>query len=333
MKTFFDRVFGFSEEGGFDATREVLLTKLRTEEKDDITGTGAIVFFDNIQAGRFETPTLAQLRLPPLVKGSSSIGAQVCFKNIVGVAAALHIDPINDGAVFQAASGLNCLEFANPYGKPEDGIGCYMSDHTQGPACAIACAGGTAFRNYCTGQTRHSQLNMMSTMEQLLTQPPWFVTNGYVEAVSEEAMKAFAPTEALRDAFMVGVQYHCQCTSSPEKRIVTQVYASSCAVGYSRKANPSSWQSLACLVLEAAYEATMWVAVSENLRRERFGLPPLPVFLTKVGGGVFRNDDAWIIAAMKRAANAIAQRGYSLECHVVHYKRLDDKYDELVPVG
>ena len=40
------------------------------------------------------------------------------------------------------------LEFANPRAVPELGIEAYESDYTQGPACALACAAGTLYRNY-----------------------------------------------------------------------------------------------------------------------------------------------------------------------------------------
>jgi hypothetical protein len=50
--------------------------------------------------------------------------------------------------VVQAASQFNFLEFPSPGCLPEEGISNYANDHTQGPACAVACAAGTAYRNY-----------------------------------------------------------------------------------------------------------------------------------------------------------------------------------------
>ena len=52
------------------------------------------------------------------------------------------------GALFQAASQFNCLEFASPHAVPEQGVTIYEDDGTQGPACALACAAGTVYRNY-----------------------------------------------------------------------------------------------------------------------------------------------------------------------------------------
>jgi hypothetical protein len=50
------------------------------------------------------------------------------------------------------------------------------------------------------------------------------------------------------------------------------------------------------LVLEGAYEATMWAAVLNAQR----GVSNV-VLLTSVGGGAFGNDKSWIHAAMRRA--------------------------------
>ncbi len=50
--------------------------------------------------------------------------------------------------MFQVASQFNLLEMISPNVTPDDGIGIYENDPTQGPACAIACGAGTIYRNY-----------------------------------------------------------------------------------------------------------------------------------------------------------------------------------------
>ncbi|MCK5683507.1 hypothetical protein KAJ27_05280 [bacterium] len=50
--------------------------------------------------------------------------------------------------MFQVASQFNLLEMVSPGVTPEEGVGRYEHDHTQGPACAIACGVGTIYRNY-----------------------------------------------------------------------------------------------------------------------------------------------------------------------------------------
>lgn len=118
-------------------------------------------------------------------------------------------------ATFQAASQFNCLEFPNPRAFPELGITFYCTDHTQGPACALACAAGTMYRNYFTpvpipdsaindlpssikrsistegtirGQSKQFQLNTLDLLEGSLDNAQneyWFIENGYTFSKSE----------------------------------------------------------------------------------------------------------------------------------------------------
>ena len=64
---------------------------------------------------------------------------------------------------------------------------------------------------------------------------------------------------------------------------------------------PASWRPLACLVLEAAYEATLHAAAlsAAQGRSNR-------VLLTRLGGGAFGNAAPWIDAAIGRAIRLFA---------------------------
>ena len=75
------------------------------------------------------------------------------ISEVVGDVRALHLDPQNGGALFQAASQFNLLEMTGPSLTPEQGVGIYENDQTQDPACAIACGGGAIFRNYFAPST------------------------------------------------------------------------------------------------------------------------------------------------------------------------------------
>ena len=59
---------------------------------------------------------------------------------------------------------------------------------------------------------------------------------------------------------------------------------------------PSTWEPIARLVLEAAYEATLLAGIL-NARRGMSNR----VLLTRLGGGAFGNDPIWIDAAIERA--------------------------------
>jgi hypothetical protein len=141
----------------------------------------------------------------------------------------------NLGATFQAASQFNCLEFASPDCTPENGVTSYMHDRTQGPACALACAAGTVYRNYFVpttsptgqteiGQTQRNQLNNLHRLECLLDndqQHYWTVRNGYVFSdissltrLNEELATLFASggRDEVMGSIMVGVQKDTEVT-------------------------------------------------------------------------------------------------------------------------
>jgi len=64
--------------------------------------------------------------------------------------------------------------------------------------------------------------------------------------------------------------------------------------------------------LEAAYEATMCAAVL-NARRGASNI----VLLTLLGGGVFGNDESWIIGAIRRAFEKA--KSFDLDARIVSY--------------
>lgn len=247
MKSFFDRVFGFPERGGY----QQIVDKLKSfEQVDQTTGIVSYANLPNgntIIAGRFETPNVATLR--SRVTSSSSASPSTCsststisVENIVGNVAALHKDTHNEGSVFQAASQFNCLEMVSPSVRLEEGIGIYESDNTQGPKCAIACAGGTAYRNYGAGQTSAKQLNTLDDLEVLLDNVSnhyFKVNNGYIEAPDMASLVKLnarlssldeATLDKFRDAIKIGVQHHTQVTTAlpDSKHCVTQTYNSAC---------------------------------------------------------------------------------------------------------
>ncbi|MCS3639862.1 hypothetical protein [Salinibacter ruber] len=81
-------------------------------------------------------------------EGGALSGASLSLRQVVADVQDLCADPANEGALFQVASQFNLLETAGPSVVPEDGVGRYERDQTQGPACAIAAGAGTIYRNY-----------------------------------------------------------------------------------------------------------------------------------------------------------------------------------------
>ncbi len=75
---------------------------------------------------------------------------------------------------------------------------------------------------------------------------------------------------------------------------------------------PVHWRGFASLVLEAAYEATVWAAVC-NAQRGGSNT----VLLTSLGGGAFGNDETWIAGAMRRALHLAVN--FKLDVRLVSY--------------
>ena len=103
--------------------------------------------------GKFSTPTLnslsetGKIKLRMIEKDNTQQQCQFSYSHTVqGDVLPEHAK--HPGALFQAASQFNCLEFSTWKKVPEHGVTAYASDHTQGPACALACAAGTVYRNY-----------------------------------------------------------------------------------------------------------------------------------------------------------------------------------------
>ena len=125
-----------------------------------------------IICGSLETPSLDELRRR--VRLSAPLPGKLSIQEIVANVQDLHIQPKNAGSLFQVASQFNLLEMVSPNRTPEDGIGIYENDHTQGPACAIACGAGTIYRNYFAevsgsiGQTSKKQIDTLKDIGESL---------------------------------------------------------------------------------------------------------------------------------------------------------------------
>ena len=224
----------------------------------------------------------------------------------------------NAGALFQVASQFNLLEMASPHVTPEQGVGIYEHDHTQGPACAVAAGAGTIYRNYFApahghiGQSAHHQIDCLADLGAALGNTAsrlWTMQNGYALAtqngLAEIAQRLHAASErerdGLRQLLRIGIQWQTQVTLQDATHLVSQAYCSALPVAYTPQGS-SLWAPFAQLVIEAAYEATLCAAIV-NARRHGNNR----VFLTLLGGGAFGNDTGWIIAALHRAVHLYQQ--------------------------
>jgi hypothetical protein len=288
--------------------------------------------------GVLETPSLAELRDRAASIVDSSAGA-LRVSSVVGDVGRLHRDPASRHALFQVASQFNLLEMTGPEVTPEDGVTRYAYDRTQGPACAIAAGAATIYRNYFApvdghvGQTRDRQIDCLRDLGAALRNEDnrlWTMRNGYALCTEpglasiERALDAMdgAEQHSLRDRLRVGLHRDVEVTGIAPGLLVSQVFCSALPVAYTRI--PSArWRAFATLVLEAAYEATLWAAAL-NTHRTTSNV----VYLTRLGGGAFGNETAWIDGAIRRALKIVA--GIGLDVRLVSYGQPDRELLRLV---
>jgi len=262
--TWFDDLVGFREQAG-DQVRSMIdvdgdRLRSRTNGREFRCGTLEVVSLDDLRNRTTTTDgTKRRLRL----------------SEVVGNVQSLHQQSENAGALFQVASQFNLLEMVGPSVTPDDGIGIYENDRTQGPACAIAAGAGTIYRNYFApvngrvGQSAANQIDCLQDIGVALGNQNnrlWHMRNGYalpsVEGLLEINDRLLAMSESehddLRQRLQIGIQWDTQLTLGECQHNVTQAYCSALPVAYSSQ--PSrQWEPFARLVLEAAYEATLHV--------------------------------------------------------------------------
>lgn len=321
---------------GFSETDYATTQSRLVVDGDSLTST---VNSESYGIGQLSLPTLAELRARVEVPR----GPRTTVTPIVGDARRLHADPELRGALFQVASQFNLLEMTGPSVTPEDGVTRYAYDHTQGPACAIAAGAGTIYRNYAaavgdqTGQTSTRQLDALAHMGAALSdalEVPaselWTMHNGYaactrngLRLITELVDSAtLEQRDALRGALAIGVHRNVEVTDVESKdQFVSQAYCSALPVAYYR--SDRDWEAFARVVLEGAYEATLLAATEQALTDGSS-----TVLLTRLGGGAFGNDDAWIDDAMMRALRVVEYA--DLDIRIVCYGSLNPSVRAIV---
>ncbi len=233
--------------------------------------------------GRLEIVTLDDLRRNSLPR--EVFKSKIQLNEVVGDVQELHILKSNTKALFQAASQFNLLEMIGPNITPEHGIDRYERDHTQGPACAIACGAGTIYRNYFVkignqiGQTANNQVDCLELIGKELQNEElnlWSMRNGYA-LINQEGLLTInkklsrlsnEKRENLKGKLKVGIQWNTEVTITDDKQKVSQIYCSAlpCCLlpnGFNLSEN------LARIVLEVAYEVTFFAA-NEKYGKLRF---------------------------------------------------------------
>ena len=316
--TWFENLVGFREDG-YESTQN----RLRVEG-DELVST---VNGKRYGIGELTLPTLAELRS----RVNPDRGQRSTTRTLVGDVRRLHSEPEFEGAIFQVASQFNLLEMVSERVTPEAGVTGYEYDGTQGPACALAAAAGTIYRNYFVpvdggiGQTRDRQLNALAGVGAALSEVTglpvselWTMQNGYALCTQEglAAIGSFlgsaseSAVDEIRGMLAIGLHRDVEVTDGRGRR-VSQAYCSALPCGYSSHGR-AAWEPFARLVLQASYEAVM-LAAAEQASNGGSN----KVLLTRIGGGVFRNGDDWIDSAIERAMDIVRDAGLDI-VHVAH---------------
>lgn len=332
--SWFENIIGF-HEGTYKETR----SKLKVQN-GRLT---SLVNGRSFHTGKLELIALSELR--KRVKSESIPAGRIKVSVVKGDVRLMHQAPENNGALFQVASQFNLLEMISPDITPEHGVTRYQNDPTQGPACAIAAGAATIYRNYFAqidggeGQTEERQLNGLEDIGIALSRSTglpigdlWEMRNGYalakqtgletitthLKSISEEDI------DRLREKLKIGLHSDVEVTEAtgPNIPLVSQSFCSALPVAYTNIPK-THWEALSVLVLEAAYEATMWAAIL-NARRGASNV----VLLTLLGGGAFGNRTTWIFKAIHRALKLVSE--FDLEVKLVSFNAPSDQMQELV---
>lgn len=328
MMTWFEVLTGFGEESPEQVRRHLLVDGDRI--KSLVNGRSFVY-------GQLEIPSLNELRQQ--VASLPATDGKLKLREIVGNVQNMHTDPANAGAIFQVASQFNLLEMTSPQVIPEQGIGIYEHDNTQGPACAIAAGAGTIYRNYFVpvngkiGQSADNQIDCLAELGVALGNPGnilWKQQNGYA-LLSLAALRIVdarlndsdeEELDRLRGLLRIGIQWQTEVTLKGSGHTVSQAYCSALPVAYS-DAPAKQWERFARLVLEASYEATVCAAI---VNTQKTGCNR--VYLTRLGGGVFGNEKSWICAALKRALKKFEH--FDLDVVIVSYGSSDADVQKLI---
>jgi hypothetical protein len=316
----FEKLTGFQEKG-YEETR----AQLEVSDGQLISRVNG----RHYGIGELELPSLTELRR----QGADvPVPGRLKVRNLAGDVRRLHADVEFERALFQVASQFNLLEMTGPSVTPEDGVTRYQYDRTQGPACAMAAGAATIYRNYFVpvggsiGQTAERQIDALADLHDALAvrlgspkDALWALENGYALASRERlnaistVLREKSEAEALKGLLRIGIHWDVEVTDAGSPGpLVSQAFCSALPVAYS-DASPQDWTLFGRLVLEAAYEATLWAALINASRGASN-----KVLLTRLGGGAFGNPDAWIDEALTRALELFA--GHGLEVILVSYR-------------
>lgn len=273
-------------------------------------------------AGRFATPTIAELRTR-LPAAATSPAHRARLSVLYGSDALTDISTLQatapDGVLFQVASQFNCLEAPSASIVP---VAEYVYDATQGPRASISALAGTLLRHHAApapggGRFTQTDARCLNLLGEVLDPAVAEVRSGYLS--SDFIRDVPATATALTNGFeriRIGLHDDVEVmfghdwngvVARPGARIA-QVLTSTIALGGYGRDDGSTALAEVCLQLQrAAYVGTLLGAVA---------LGKHTVVLTLIGGGVFGNPHRVIWDAIHFAL-AEVDRYLTAPLHVI----------------
>ncbi|KAL5264928.1 hypothetical protein ACHWQZ_G005875 [Mnemiopsis leidyi] len=342
----FERLLGFEES--LETVKENLTCeKDETDELYYITGTNNKRYC----AGRFEHVSVAELNKRCTQTVDDEEGGCITTLGVVkGDVVSFINNPENNGAVFQVASQFNCLEFINPAITPEAGVDRYEYDHTQGPACSIACGAATVYRNYYVdmpiterpgqtepqeGQTEDRQLDGFEDIAEILgnhDNQQFTQKNGYLTANEKQLDVFLERLEELKKE---------ECWDTEEKVYENMWSKLKLGVHHDVEVTSKDWGAVLSdspgLRITQVFASAAAVGYSRSINRSKWEIlargildasydglfavaaqnKTKKLFITFIGGGVFQNSMSWISDAIYRAA--VKHRKAGITAYLVCY--------------
>ena len=275
----------------------------------------------SFHAGRFETPSIADLRQRARqARVHAAHSAQrtpvLRFHVVDGASPATDVGALQASAppesLFQVASQFNCLEAPSPTMVP---VFDYFEDPTQGPRASISGFPGTLLRHYAAPGdhgARFVQRNdgpQVNLVEAACSPDIAVVLGGYLTPDAIRVPNAFArAVEERFDDLRVGVHDGIEVVfghdwlgpvSSTPRPLIAHVLTSTLAAGLYGRVGAADAEMLSIIrqLQRAAYAGTLLAAAS---------LGRSYVVLTLIGGGVFGNPVAIIWESMLWAIDLVA---------------------------
>jgi hypothetical protein len=221
------------------------------------------------------------------------------------------VNTIEEYSMVQAASQFNSLEMTGPSVTPEEGIGIYQYDRTQGPAVAMTAAPGTFVRNYAIIESLGKQFNGLEDLN-------LEIQNGYLrwgnapDSVLQK-VKNRENHDKIRVPFMLYTQlvgYHSTVYKGPFKfhqttKLSHQAYTSSAPINiYGNSGNREKQYSIGYHIVTLEYKAMIAMSIILHQLDKDAGIttkeyPTIDINL--IGTGAFNNPLGIILSALATA--------------------------------